>query len=345
MRKRGAPGMTNDKHEATGRTGPDATSVPRGVSSARRAIVDAHMHLYDSHAVRYGVFEQRNATFEALIGDYSAMPRAYGLDDYLRATGSRDISGLVWHEFIADDTLAELAWARQLAGSAALPMALVGLVDFTDPGLQRRLEAYRDVPGLAAVRQHLGWDEKAPLRRMAQRSDYMSDRNWLKGLGTLKGLDLRCGLEVFAPQLQDLLTVVRAHPEIGFTIAVMGWPTDRGSDGFARWRSDMLALGGCDNTCASISATECIFGLDWRVADVTPWILAVIESFGPERSMFGSHLPICGLSHGFDHLYDAYELVVSDFSDDEKDRMFRGTAAAWFRIPQRRPDGQVSAAR
>jgi hypothetical protein len=26
----------------------------------------------------------------------------------------------------------------------------------------------------------------------------------------------------------DLLAVVRAHPEIGFTIAVMGWPTDRG---------------------------------------------------------------------------------------------------------------------
>jgi hypothetical protein len=41
------------------------------------------------------------------------------------------------------------------------------------------------------------------------------------------------------------------------------------------------------------------------------------------------------LSHGFDQLYDAYEGIVSGFSADEQDAMFRGTAAAWFRVPQR----------
>ena len=307
--------------------------MPHETSPTQRPIVDAHVHLYDGHAVRYGVFERRDATFEALVGDYAALPRAYGLDDYLRATRSRDVSGLVWHEFIAEDRLAELAWAQRLAASAAVPMALVGLVDFADPDLPRRLEAYRDVRGLTAVRQHLGWDDGTPLRRMAARPDFMSDPAWLAGLGTLAGLDLRCGLEVFAPQLPDLLAVVRAHPDIGFTIALMGWPTDRSADGFARWRSSMQALGSCDNTCASISGVECTFGLDWSEAEVGPWILAVIEAFGPARCMFGSHLPIDGLSYGFDRLYDAYERIVAGLSDDEKDAMFRGTAAAWFRIP------------
>jgi predicted TIM-barrel fold metal-dependent hydrolase len=317
--------------------------MPHGISSSRRPIVDAHMHLYDSRAVRYGIFEHRDPTFEALVGDYGALPRTYGLDDYLRAARSRDVSGLVWHEFIAEETLGEIAWAQRLAASAPLPMALVGLADFADPDLPRRLEAYRDVPGLSAVRQHLGWDAKAPLRRMAARPDFMTDPVWLKGLGTLAGLDLCCGLEVFAPQLRDLLAVVRAHPQIGFTVAVMGWPTDRGANGFSRWRSDMLALGRCDNARASISAVECIFGLDWSEAEVGPWIQAVIEAFGPGRCMFGSHLPIDGLSYGFNQLYDAYERIVSGFSDDEKDAMFRGTAAAWFRIPQRRPGGAVGA--
>jgi predicted TIM-barrel fold metal-dependent hydrolase len=85
------------------------------------------------------------------------------------------------------------------------------------------------------------------------------------------------------------------------------------------------------------------FGLDWSAAEVGPWIQAVIEAFGPGRCMFGSHLPIDGLSYGFNQLYDAYERIVSGFSDDEKDAMFRGTAAAWFRIPQRRPGGAVGA--
>jgi predicted TIM-barrel fold metal-dependent hydrolase len=142
---------------------------------------------------------------------------------------------------------------------------------------------------------------------------------------------------------QKLNVLVRAHPEIGFTIAAMGWPTDRGANGFSRWRSDMLALGRCDNTCASISAVECIFGLDWSEAEVGPWILALIEAFGPARCMFGSHLPIDQLSYGFEKLYDAYERIASGFSYDEKDAMFRGTAAAWFRLPQCRPDGAVGA--
>jgi predicted TIM-barrel fold metal-dependent hydrolase len=307
--------------------------MPYGSSPIRRPIVDAHMHLYDGRAVRYGIFEQGNATFEALVGDYAALPRSYGLDQYLQTTQSREVTGLVWHEFIAEDRSAEIAWAERLAASAPMPVALVGLVDFADPDLPRRLDAYGNVPGLSAVRQHLAWDEKTPLRRMAARPDFMRDPSWLNGLSALAERGLRCGLEVFSPQLPDLLEVVRAHPEIGFTLAVMGWPTDLSADGFSRWRADMRALGRCGNTCASISAIECIFGLDWSEAEVGPWILAMIEAFGPSRCMFGSHLPIDGLSYGFDKLYDAYERIVAGFSDQEKDAMFRGTAAAWFRIP------------
>jgi hypothetical protein len=114
----------DEQQAMTKRIRPEATPIPHGISSTRRSIVDAHMHLYDSRAVRYSVFEHRDPTFEALVGDYSRLPRTYGLDDYLRATRLRDVSGVVWHEFIAEDTLGELAWAQQLAASVPLPMGL-----------------------------------------------------------------------------------------------------------------------------------------------------------------------------------------------------------------------------
>jgi predicted TIM-barrel fold metal-dependent hydrolase len=297
------------------------------------AFVDAHAHLYDSRVVPYGIFSRRDAVFEALVGDYAALPRTFLLDDYLRATSSRQVEGVVWHEFISDDTLKEMAWAERLAVASDVPMALVGLVDFADPDLPRRLDVYRAVPNLTAVRQHLGWNERDPLRRMASRGDFMTDPTWLKGLDSLKGQELRCGLEVFAPQLAQVLAVVRAYPEIGFTIALMGWPTDLGPDGYARWRSEMNALGRCGNTCASISAIECIFGLDWTEERVEPWITSVVEAFGPSRCMFGSHLPIDALSYGFDRLYDSYEHIVATFSEGERDSMFRTTALDWFRVP------------
>jgi predicted TIM-barrel fold metal-dependent hydrolase len=303
-------------------------------ASPSNAFVDAHAHLYNSLVIRHGIFERKDPIFEALVGDYSALPRTYLLDDYLRATTSRKVEGIVWHEFITEEPLKEIAWAEKMAAASAVPMALVGLVDFADPGLPQRLEVYRPLPNLTAVRQHLGWDERNPLRCIACRSDFMTDPAWLKGLDRLGGENLRCGLEVFAPQLPELLTVVRGHPDIAFTIAVMGWPTDLGSDAYARWRSDMSALGRCENTCASISAIECIFGMSWTEEQVEPWILSVVEAFGPKRSMFGSHLPIDALSHGFDRLYDAYDRILAAFSEDERDVMFRTTASNWFRLPK-----------
>ena len=299
------------------------------------AFVDAHAHLYDSRVLRYGIFDRKDPGFEALVGDYSALPRTYLLHNYLEAAESRKVDGIVWHEFISDDPLKEIAWAEKLAEASAVPMALVGLVDFADPNLPRRLDIYGAIPNLTAVRQHLGWDEHNPLRRMASRPDFMTDPAWLKGLGQLKSRNLRCGLEVFAPQLAQLLSIVRAHPDIGFTIAVMGWPTDLSHEGYARWRSDISALGRCENTCASISAVECIFGMEWTVEQVEPWITSIIEAFGPQRTMFGSHLPIGTLSHGFDGLYDAYERIVAGASRDEKSALFRTNARRWYRVPTR----------
>src|SRR5262245_31744715 len=55
----------------------------------RTAIIDAHAHLYDGGANRYGIFATKDPAFEAFVGDYSALPRTYLLDDYLRATSSR----------------------------------------------------------------------------------------------------------------------------------------------------------------------------------------------------------------------------------------------------------------
>ncbi len=299
------------------------------------AFVDAHAHLYDSRALRYGIFERKDSGFEALVGDYSALPRTYLLKDYLKAVDSRKVEAIIWHEFISEDPLKEMAWAEKLAKASEVPMALVGLVDFADPDLPARLDIYDAIPNLTAVRQHLGWDARNPLRRMASRPDFMTDPTWVKGLSTLTSRNLRCGLEVFAPQLAQLLTIVRANPDIGFTVAVMGWPTDLGDESYSRWRSDMDALGKCENTCGSISAVECIFGMGWTAEQVEPWIMSIIEAFGPKRTLFGSHLPIDTLSHGFDRLYDAYERIVAGASDDEKDAMFRTNASSWYRVPVR----------
>src|SRR3954467_3605400 len=72
----------------------DATTASEGAFMTipdppdRPALVDAHAHFYDSRAVPYGIFARRDLVFEALVGDYTALPSTYLPDDYLRATRS-----------------------------------------------------------------------------------------------------------------------------------------------------------------------------------------------------------------------------------------------------------------
>jgi hypothetical protein len=47
----------------------------------------------------------------------------------------------------------------------------------------------------------------------------------------------------------------------------------------------------------------------------------------------GGHMPTDALSYGFFRLYDSYERIVAEFSDDERDDMFRRTALNWFQVP------------
>jgi predicted TIM-barrel fold metal-dependent hydrolase len=294
-------------------------------------IFDAHVHLFDCEANTYAFLEHEDRSFKSIAGDYSGLPRRYLTDDYLNDSASYQVEGIVWYEFLSADPVREAQWAQHLGDASRLRQSVVVLVDFLDPALEERLEAYAALPNVVAVREHLGWDAGNALRRFAKRPDLLTDPAWRKGLGALRRHGFKCGIELFAPQLSDLPGVTRLYPDIGFTLAVMGWPLDLSPTGYMQWRHDLAVLSRCANVRIEIAAIECLFGMGWRLEEVAPWVLSVIELFGPARSMFGSHMPIAGLSVGFERLYDAYQEIVARFSAVERDDMFRGTAAAWFK--------------
>jgi predicted TIM-barrel fold metal-dependent hydrolase len=299
-------------------------------ASAKRRVVDAHVHLYDSKENRYEHLEHVDAMFEALIGDYSTLPRRYLFDDYLADESGLEIDGMVWHEFMSADPMREVAWAQRLAETLPIPMAIVGLVDFLAPELEARLESYAKCRNVTAVREHLGWDEGNPLRRFAKRGDLLRDARWQRGLGLLKGDRFKCSLEVFSSQLPELLPVIQMNPEIGFTIAVMGWPIAVDAQGFARWKQSLRELSECENVRITVSAVEAVFGMHWQIAQVQPWVDTLFELFGAGRVMFGSHRPISRLARNFASPYEAYQEMTCGLSQGEQDAVFRLNAAEWF---------------
>ncbi|HEX5326107.1 MAG TPA: amidohydrolase family protein [Acetobacteraceae bacterium] len=187
-------------------------------------ILDCHQHLYDAHRLCYPLFAQPSAGFEALVGDYSALPRVYLPDDYARDTAGLNIAKTVWAEFMSDDPVNEVNWAAGLAQAAGPPDGMIALVDLLSPDLDRSLDAYAAATHVRCVRQHLGWHPANPLLRFAPQPGLLSEAALRRGLTSLRDRNLVCEIEIFGPQLPDLAAVVTAFPDIQFVLPVMGWP-------------------------------------------------------------------------------------------------------------------------
>ena len=112
----------------------------------------------------------------------------------------------------------------------------------------------------------------------------------------------------------------------------------------ARWRKIIERLADFDHVSAKISGlTMPILGWDYhkreslpgkdevRVA-LSPFVEHAIESFGVDRCMFASNFPMDKVSLPFETLYDAFEEIVSGFSEAERRKLFRDNAARFYRI-------------
>ena len=138
-------------------------------------IFDAHVHLFECEANTYTFLEHEDRSFKSIAGDYSALPRRYLTDDYLNDSVSCQVEGMVWYEFLSADPVREAQWAEHVGEGFPHRQAMVVQVDFLDPALEERLEAYAALPNVVAVREHLGWDAGNALRRFAKRPDLLTD--------------------------------------------------------------------------------------------------------------------------------------------------------------------------
>jgi predicted TIM-barrel fold metal-dependent hydrolase len=294
-------------------------------------IIDAHVHLYDNHVIPHSHLNTIDPLFNNLLGDYSKLPLKYLFDDYKESTNNQ-VSGIVWHEFVSDQPNMEIAWAAEYLNTIEMPYAMVAKVDFSDSGFDAAIDFLKKYPRVTAIRQHMAYHPTDLLKRFTNEPSYFNNPIWLNNLKKLSHLPYKCGLEVFSNQLTDAIDVFRKHPDIEFTIALMGWPYSTSSECFDEWVKQLNELKTLDNICLHISALECIFGMDWNCSTIHPWIDSAINAVGIEKCMFGSHSPICNLSKNFLQQLDSYENILKGFSKNEKNMFFHDVAKKWFQI-------------
>lgn len=63
-----------------------------------------------------------------------------------------------------------------------------------------------------------------------------------------------------------------------------------------------------------------------------PFILHSIECFGVNRCMFASNFPMDKVSSGYTQLFNAFKLIVADFSDEDKRKLFCDNAKRVYKL-------------
>jgi predicted TIM-barrel fold metal-dependent hydrolase len=298
--------------------------VPLEGPSQIGPIVDCNVHLWDQQDNPIFWLSDRTLVRD-MLGDYESLPDTYFLSDYRRQTADHDVRGVIWSDAGAADPLAAAAWVTQHNGTVPV-VAIVTLGDpfsTTFPGF---VEGARQLSLIRSVRIRLVPDL---VDSSASNGDLLDNPVIRANLALLADAGLVATLETTADHLEVVARLAAEIPRLRVVIDHFGWPTDPRQANLADHMARLAPLAAAPNVATRIDAMGTIFG-DWTAAQVRPWLLAVTETFGTERCMLGSDLPIENLRSGFGRLYAAYDDIFSGYSHEERAMLFYRSAEHWY---------------
>jgi predicted TIM-barrel fold metal-dependent hydrolase len=289
-------------------------------------IVDCNVHLWDQRDNPVFWLSDRTLVRD-ILGDYSSIPDRYTLADYRRETRGHDVRGVVWSDAGAADPLAAADWASRPQDGAPAVIAMVTLGDPASAAFAGLVERCRQRPLIRSIRMRLVPELSG---RTADGGDLLDDRLVRDNLALLTRSGLVATVEATSSQLDVVTRLAAEFPDLRIVIDHFGWPAvGPGGESLARHIHRLASLAEAENVATRIDAIGTIFG-GWTLSQIRPWLLEVTATFGPQRCMLGSDLPIENLRSEFGPLYAAYDAIFSGFSDDERAMLFHRTAERWY---------------
>ena len=289
-------------------------------------LVDCNVHLWDHSANPIFWLTDRTLVRD-MLGNYDSLPDTYTLADYVREVAGHDVRGIVWSDAGADDPIGAAAWVQRQCDELDVPGALMTLGDPADQGFAELVERFRALPLARSVRVRL---VPALAQRAAERT-LLDDDGAMANLELLAEHELVATLEAMGDQLDVVADLARALPALRIVVDHFGWPENPNQEELGPHRERLSAIAAASNTAMRIDAIGTVFG-DWTTDRVRPWLRATTDTFGPDRCMLGSDMPIERLRSGFGRLYDACREIFSDLTDGARDAFFGATAKRWYRV-------------
>ena len=279
-------------------------------------VIDTHQHLWDLSKFRL-----------PWTANNPQMNRNYTMADYLAATSGIGIVKSVYLEVDVDPTQqqAEADYVVELCRKKEGPLAAAVISGRpAAESFRKYIAPYKGHPYVRGVRQVLhGPDTPA---------GYCLQKSFISGIQYLGELGLSFDICVRAVELPDAAKLIDACPGTQFILDHCGNAKVQAADHNA-WKRDMADVAKRKNVVVKVSGIIASAKPGaWTVEQLAPIVNHTLDSFGPQRVMYGGDWPVCTLAASYRQWYDALNQIVSTRPEAERRQLFHDNAARWYRL-------------
>ena len=275
--------------------------------------IDAHQHFW----------QPARGDYDWMPKDDPTLSRAYFPSDLAPQMADAGIARSVLVQAAA--TVNETEYMLGLADATETVGAVVGWVDFEAPDVAETL---------ARLAQHPKFSGARPMIQDIPDDGWMLRDDVQRGFRAVRDLGLTFDALGFPRHLENFLTILTRYDDMRCVIDHCMKPDIAGHtpDSFRHWADGMSAIATETGAFCKLSGLVIEAGENWTVDELRPYAHHVLDTFGPDRVMWGSDWPVVRLRAEYQRWLEAAEVLTEGLTTRERERLFGGTAAEFYRI-------------
>jgi L-fuconolactonase len=273
--------------------------------------IDAHQHFWNYDPVNYAW----------ITDDMKVIRRNFMPQDLWPSLKEQGIEGCIAVQ--ADQSENETLFLLELADKFDFIKGVVGWVDLRASNITERLEYFSTFPKLKGFRHVVQGEPQ---------DDFLLRKDFCRGIALLREYDFTYDILIFPRHIKYANEFVRRFPGQPFVIDHLAKPFIRDKK-IEEWKKDIGAIAEMENVCCKLSGmvTEADWK-NWELNDFKLYIDTIVESFGPERIMFGSDWPVCLVAAEYKEVCAIVEHHTAYLSEVSKERLWGGNAEKFYRL-------------
>jgi L-fuconolactonase len=309
-----------------------ANSFPRLLRAQDKnmlPLIDTHQHLWDVNKFKLPWLPKEGV-----------LARSYVMDDYRKAIEGTGIAKSVYMEVdvAPEQQTAEAEHLIEICRSGKAPT--VGAVISGRPGNHEAFAKYigqfKGAKEIKGVRQVLHGDSTP--------SGYCLSDAYVKSVQLLGEMGLSFDLCLRPGDLADASKLADKCPDTRLILDHCGnadpkaWLSDqrrgdqKADHAVEPWKKEIAEIARRKNTLCKISGVVARVTKEWSANDLAPIVNHCLDSFGPDRVIFGSDWPVCLLGAPLVEWTNALRQIVASRPEAEQKKLFSENATRQYRL-------------